>query len=287
MQGKIPVQVRYEKVEAMSKSAGEEHPSIWDYPEFYELLLQAPDSQINAEISTIVTLLKGHEIRSGRVLEIGCGPAAHCIELAKRGFAVVGLDRSPAMLQRAQQKAEAEGVSLALHCRDATSFNIPEDAFDCVIFMSETFPLVRTDEALLSHFASVRAVLRPGGLYIVDIDRSKEGVGVDRSITEIQSAMTADGIKVEYWLESYPGDWVTGSGHLAIVCRFDDGKRTVETRDEWRPRRDCPTHLTWLIRSLPDWELVGFFSPMDGQSQIEHFDHYFMMVKAIDTPKSV
>jgi SAM-dependent methyltransferase len=207
--------------------------------------------------------------------------------LAKRGFAVVGLDRSPAMLQRAQQKAEAEGVSLALHCRDATSFNIPEDAFDCVIFMSETFPLVRTDEALLSHFASVRAVLRPGGLYIVDIDRSKEGVGVDRSITEIQSAMTADGIKVEYWLESYPGDWVTGSGHLAIVCRFDDGKRTVETRDEWRPRRDCPTHLTWLIRSLPDWELVGFFSPMDGQSQIEHFDHYFMMVKAIDTPKSV
>jgi SAM-dependent methyltransferase len=276
--------------EVRSYDAGGEHPSgrcpsLWDYPKFYELLLQSSESEIRAEVSTIVGLLESHGIRSGRLLEIGCGPAAHSIELAKCGYGVVGLDRSQAMLDRAEERAEAAGVDLGLHRQEAASFEISDDSFDGVIFMSETFPLIRTDEELLSHFRCVRATLRVGGLYIADIDRSREGVGVEPATSEAMSAMSEDGTKVEYWLESFPGDWVVGTGHMAIMCRFEDERGTVETRDEWRPRRDCPTHLRWLVRSLEGWELVGFVSPTEGDAQIEDLDHYFMVVKAIESSR--
>jgi len=261
-------------------SGGEQHPSLWDYPELYELLHLDP-ARVEAEVAAIAEILGDNGIRSGRLLEIGCGPAAHSLGLAQRGFSVCGLDRSEAMLQRARERAEAEGVRMPLYSREAVDFRLPEDAFDGALFMSETFPLLRTDEALQSHFASVRAALRPGGLYIIDLDRCTDGVGSDRSASEPESAVTADGTRVEYWLESHPGDWVVGSGHLQMVCRFSDGERTVETRDEWTPRRDCPTHLTWLIRSLPDWDLVGFYSPVDGTERIEDLDHYFMVARAV------
>jgi ubiquinone/menaquinone biosynthesis C-methylase UbiE len=45
------------------------------------------------------------------VLELGCGPANHAIQLARRGVQAWALDANPAMLQYAAQKAAAAGVS--------------------------------------------------------------------------------------------------------------------------------------------------------------------------------
>jgi SAM-dependent methyltransferase len=45
------------------------------------------------------------------VLELGCGPANHAIQLAKRGVQAWALDANPHMLQYAAQKAAAAGVS--------------------------------------------------------------------------------------------------------------------------------------------------------------------------------
>ena len=43
--------------------------------------------------------------RSTRILDIGCGTGRHAIELAARGYAVVGVDLSMAQLARARAKA--------------------------------------------------------------------------------------------------------------------------------------------------------------------------------------
>ena len=37
-----------------------------------------------------------------RVLDAGCGPGRHSLELARRGFSVVGLDRSPDFIGQAK-----------------------------------------------------------------------------------------------------------------------------------------------------------------------------------------
>ena len=42
--------------------------------------------------------------KNTRILDIGCGTGRHSIELAKRGYKVVGIDLSECLLERAKEK---------------------------------------------------------------------------------------------------------------------------------------------------------------------------------------
>jgi SAM-dependent methyltransferase len=51
------------------------------------------------EVSRILALTK---CTGGSVLDLCCGPGRHSIELARRGFQVTGVDRSPFLLAKAR-----------------------------------------------------------------------------------------------------------------------------------------------------------------------------------------
>lgn len=55
------------------------------------------------------------DVQGKRVLDVGCGSGRYCLELARRGADVVGLDFAPTMVSMARQRA-AE-LDLADHCR--------------------------------------------------------------------------------------------------------------------------------------------------------------------------
>lgn len=67
------------------------------------------------------------------VLELGCGPANHATQLAKRGVQAWALDSNPHMLQYAAKKAAAAGVTNLQPVQgDMTQFNIKVCACVCV-----------------------------------------------------------------------------------------------------------------------------------------------------------
>jgi SAM-dependent methyltransferase len=74
----------------------------------------------------------------GPVLELGCGTGRVAIPLAQDGHDVVGLDRSPAMLARAERHARREGVTLRLVEGDMRSFSFSE-AFPLIAIPFNTF----------------------------------------------------------------------------------------------------------------------------------------------------
>lgn len=96
-----------------------------------------------------------------RVLDAGCGPGRHALELARRGIEVVGVDASPDFIALAQ----AEAASLPAEFVEADVRSLAYAAeFDAVICVCQGgFGLLGGDEAELDVVDRFAAALRPGG----------------------------------------------------------------------------------------------------------------------------
>jgi SAM-dependent methyltransferase len=101
------------------------------------------------------------------ILDVGCGTGRHSIELAKRGYAVTGLDLSAEMLSKAVSAARDENVSVEWIRANATAFVFPE-RFDAAICLCEgAFGLLgQADDPIdqpLSILCNVSRSLKPHG----------------------------------------------------------------------------------------------------------------------------
>lgn len=86
-----------------------------------------------------------------RLLDLGCGTGRHAVELARRGFRMVGVDLSRGMLRQAQAAAKAAGVAVDWLQADAKRFAAPA-WFDGAICLCEgAFGLTELDEDPMAH----------------------------------------------------------------------------------------------------------------------------------------
>jgi SAM-dependent methyltransferase len=95
------------------------------------------------------------------ILDVGCGTGRHSIELAKRGYAVTGLDLSAEMLAQAEQGAKMAGVKVNWIRSDATRFSLAEK-YDAVICLCEGSLglLAQTDDPIDQPLAILRNISR-------------------------------------------------------------------------------------------------------------------------------
>ena len=248
--------------------------SLYDYPQAYDAVMARTDTVVQSEVRSVTRLLARHGIGQGRILELACGACAHGIPLAQQGFQVTGIDRSKAMLAEAQRRSQAAGVSVCLQVGNVSDFALDRARFDAAIFMFETFPLITDSESIRSHFASVRRHLRPGGVYIVDIDAGRRGVHFETGEWGRRTVAFPGGC-AEVWHEDLPGDRVGGTNHLVLHCRICVGDEVHETRDDWHICLYSPWMLELMTRTLDGWRLDGFYSWRDLSTDISEADHYF------------
>ncbi|MDD2696520.1 MAG: class I SAM-dependent methyltransferase [Anaerolineales bacterium] len=76
-------------------------------------------------------------VPGGRVLEVGFGTGELLVEMASRGWPVVGLDASPAMQRIAGRKLRRRGLHAGRVCALAQAMPFPGGCFDAIL---STFP---------------------------------------------------------------------------------------------------------------------------------------------------
>lgn len=139
------------------------------------------------EVDFLVELL---DLPAGaRILDVGCGPGRHAIELAARGYDVTGIDVSPRFIEIAAESARGRGVQPALFEMDAREMPFG-DEFDAVTTICQGgFGLMGDDDALI--LRRMRDAAKPGGRVVAtafsaflaaQADQNESTFDVDRGV---------------------------------------------------------------------------------------------------------
>jgi SAM-dependent methyltransferase len=123
------------------------------------------DEQIAREVDFIEDSL-GIE-RGGALLDLACGTGRHAIELARRGYELVGFDLSLAMLARAGDEAQDREAKLTFVQGDMREMTFDEQ-FDGVYCWNTSFGYFEEDKnaAVIDR---IHKSLRSGGLFLLDV----------------------------------------------------------------------------------------------------------------------
>lgn len=135
-----------------------------NYSRYYDLLYR--DKDYSGEADYVKALIEKHRPGARTVLDLGCGTGRHASLLAERGYEVVGVDRSPAMLAEARARAVSGGRTEFVE-GDLRTLRLQRE-FDVVISLFHVMSYQTTNADLLAALATLRAHLAPGGLFIFD-----------------------------------------------------------------------------------------------------------------------
>src|SRR5258708_17459025 len=98
-----------------------------------------------------------------RVLDLGCGTGGDAVRLARRGYEVVGVDRSLDMLERAR----AQDSSARFELGDIGDLNLGE-TFDAALMMFAVLGYQVGNSDVQAALATARRHVRPSGLFLCD-----------------------------------------------------------------------------------------------------------------------
>ena len=111
-----------------------------------------------------------HCPRPGRLIDLGCGTGRLLLPFAQRGYRVLGVDLSAAMLKVAAAKAHTAGVVVELLRANLTQLDgIADSSFDYAACLFSTLGMVLGAENRLAVVRHSFRVLRPGGRFILHV----------------------------------------------------------------------------------------------------------------------
>jgi cyclopropane fatty-acyl-phospholipid synthase-like methyltransferase len=102
------------------------------------------------------------------ILDLGCGPGRHAVELAKRGHAVTGVDRTPFLLNKAKEHARANHVEVEFVLDDMRNFQRP-NTFDTVLSLFTSFGFFKDPDEDKKVAENMYQSLKQGGKVAIDV----------------------------------------------------------------------------------------------------------------------
>jgi SAM-dependent methyltransferase len=159
------------------------------------------------------------------VLELGCGTGRVAIPIARAGVQIVGLDSSPPMLAKAQERSN--GLTNVRWVEgDMREFDLP-DRFGLVIIPYRAFQHLMTVDDQKSCLGCIRRHLRDGGRLAFNV-------------------FNPDLVAMGRWLSDFQGDW--------RIWRDSTDQRTGQRPIAWESRRyrvgSQEANVLWRVEEL-------------------------------------
>ena len=144
--------------------AARPRPFYTEYAWAFDLIIDRPVRKDCAVIAS--WLIERGVLPGARLLDAGCGTGRYARELARRGYRVHGIDRSPDLLDvAATQSGDRTGaVSFAL----GDILTLPVGEHDAILCRGVLNDFIE-DEDRQAVCSSLAHALRPGGILVLDV----------------------------------------------------------------------------------------------------------------------
>ena len=181
--------------------------------DFIRTMAKISDAQIAAEVDFIEDSLG--VAKGGAMLDLACGTGRHAIELARRGYGVVGYDLSLAMLARAADEAQDRDQKLNFVQGDMRDM-VFEDTFDGIFSWCTSFGYF-DEEKNAQVVTRVHRALRQGGQFLLDVANRDYIIRQAPSLAwyEGEGCVCMDEMQV---------DWITSRMRVKRTMMMDDGR---------------------------------------------------------------
>ncbi len=194
---------------------------VFNRREFFDLYQKDDLDRAAGQTDQVLSLLGLRP--PARVLDVCSGYGRHSVELARRGFEVVGVDISLSQVEQAYRHAASSGAAPAFVVGDARALPLA-GGFDAAINMFLSFGYFATDAESQAMLDGVARVLRRGGVLLIDFwNREHEIRGfqplvLDRRGDEI--------LEIEDWTF----DALAGRLNWVNTVIYPDGRRVAWTQ---------------------------------------------------------
>ncbi len=133
----------------------------------YDKLMYDVDYKKRADY--IEGIFDANGIKPSLILDLGCGTGNFCIEMAMKGYDMIGVDKSYDMLSCAKEKSLKNGCDILYVNQDITDFEL-YGTVDAIICLTDTVNYLTHKRDVKKLFKLVKNYLNPGGLFIFDIN---------------------------------------------------------------------------------------------------------------------
>lgn len=197
-----------------------QRPPWWEElfnEDFERANLRLSNEQIRREVDFIEESLG--VASGGVVLDLACGNGSHAVELASRGYGVVGYDLSLHQLALASDFANERGQKLNFLQGDMREMAF-EEMFDGIFSWNTSFGYFEEEKNV--HVAErVFQALRPGGMFLIDV------INRDYAAATSPSSLWFEGDSC-VCMDDMSVDFITSRLRVKRSVILDDG-RTRET----------------------------------------------------------
>ncbi len=240
---------------------------FYSNPKYYDIAFSFRD--VAAEVDVFEQAIEQYSrIPVATVLELGCGPAPHLAELARRNYRYIGLDLSSAMLEYAQGRADAANASARFELADMTDFGLDEEVDFAYVMLGSL--AARNTAELVSHFDCVSRALKKGGLYLLDWC-----VAFSPSNEHTDSWEMARGqVRVRTTIQLKLIDAVEQIIEERFTLEVEDEGAKKMLRDTSITRQIYPQEFLLFVAARSDFEFIGWWNnwdmtqPLDGKQEI-------------------
>lgn len=209
-----------------------------------------------------------------KILDLACGTGSITVPLAKRGYALTGLDLSSEMLALAQEKCDEAKVRIRLSEQNIALFQAGS-GFDAIICSFDGVNYLTSPRNVASCFACVGEALSDDGVFIFDVSTPYK---YEHILADNAFVYEYDDLFLS-WQNYFDKKSGLCDFYLTFFVKTEDGcwKRFDETQCQ---RKYTPARLEQMLTEA-GLCIVKTAADIDGSPTREDSDRMFFICKKI------